>query len=169
MKDQLVIHASRWKLVLHVIYCVVIILIGLLFFIVPWGQGSAELMWILGGFLFIVAGSLLKFVISTSLRREPVFIIDAQGIYDNASFTSIGYIKWEEISKIYISRRLFSHYLFIFPKDYDSILSRQPFMKKIVIRMFTFMIHGFEIPASLFDGSFDEIEQFMRKFFEITT
>ncbi len=167
MNDQLIIYASRWKSVVVAVFYTIVILMFIPL-IWPLEIFPTKAIWILEGYIVILCGPMLKFVILNLLRREPVLIIDAQGIYDNSSFIGVGHIKWEEISKLYTGRRFFSHYLFIFPKDYDSILSRQPFMKKIFIKMLTFMIHGFEIPLQLFDCHFDNIEQFVQKFFEIS-
>ena len=169
MKDQLIIYASRWKSVLVVVFFS--IAISMITPVLFWFQEdwTTKVMWIMWGFIFIYIGSFLRFVILNLLRREPVLIIDAQGIYGNASFIGLGHIKWEEISKIYTYRNPLIHMLCIIPRDYDCILSRQPFMKRIFIRMNTFMAHNFEIPSLLFDGRFQDIKQFIQKFFEITT
>lgn len=67
-------------------------------------------------------------------RPTPAVVINSQGIVDNASAVSVGFIRWDEIDELREYRFQNQVFLGIVPRDLDAILARQPAWKRSAIR-----------------------------------
>lgn len=82
---------------------------------------SIELIRIVGIFSFIFFGICLVFLIKHLIKNKPGLIIDKVGITDNTNATSVGLIKWSDITRIEKIQVLSSKILIVSidnPKDY---------------------------------------------------
>ncbi len=67
-------------------------------------------------------------------RPRPAVVINRQGILDNASAVSVGFLEWSEIEELQEYRYGNQVFLGIFPRDLDALLARQPAWKRVFIR-----------------------------------
>lgn len=75
------------------------------------------------------------------IRSTPALVIDANGIYDNASALGAGFISWEDIAEMRPYTMRNQTFLGIMPKDLDAFLARQPAWKRLAIQ-FNLMTGG---------------------------
>ncbi len=125
---DIVLYPSRWKMTL-------IALGGLLFVL------CAPLLWATGD-LFIQAVAVIDvlffgfcalFALVRLLRPRPSLVLDQRGITDNASATGVGFIAWEEIAAVGMSRMGVNRFLVIIPHDTEAILARQSSFKRKIM------------------------------------
>jgi hypothetical protein len=67
-------------------------------------------------------------------QPTPAVVINRQGIVDNASAVSVGFIRWDEIGELREYRFRNQAFLGIVPRDLDAVLARQPAWKRFAIR-----------------------------------
>jgi hypothetical protein len=68
------------------------------------------------------------------LRPGPAIAIDSDGILDDASGVSLGLIRWDQVAAIEEYRVQDQAFLGIVLKDVDTLVARQPFWKRRLIR-----------------------------------
>ncbi len=69
------------------------------------------------------------------LKPAPSLIISPEGIFDNASAFGAGMIRWEEIKSMFIYEIMGRPFPGIIPVNLETILARQPAIKRILFRM----------------------------------
>ena len=96
---------------------------------------------------------------------RPSVIINAQGIYDNATLTGAGMIQWEEIAKIIHYQYMGQQFLGIIPADIQAVITRQPFLKRMVMRRSMGMVQApFNIPQNILPMTAEELLARIRRF-----
>lgn len=76
------------------------------------------------------------------LKPAPSVIINQEGIVDNASAFGAGLIRWEEIESMFIYRVMDNPFLGIVPVNLETVLARQPTMKRFLFKMNKGMAHA---------------------------
>ena len=92
------------------------------------GQVIAILLAGLSGLLFVYSFHKL-------VRRNPALIVGREGIRDNPSPFSGGLLLWEEIADVFAYEVQGQRFLGIVPKNPEAFLSRQGWIKTLVIKM----------------------------------
>jgi hypothetical protein len=95
------------------------------------------------GLVLFGVGTLLAGV--RLVRPRPVLEIDADGVTDRSSLTSIGHLRWSDIDSVEIRtlkvpvvnspRPLIRRVLSIAPRDWDAALARVSLYKRLVMRL----------------------------------
>ena len=129
---DLVIPASRIKLLGQFVAGLVFVAGGLFLMVVPTRQGPfARLI----GFVTVVFfGAIAVSILYRLVKGAPAIIINADGIVDHASGVSIGLIPWDQIGEVREYRVQDQVFLSIMPKDLDALLETQPRWKRTAIR-----------------------------------
>jgi hypothetical protein len=65
----------------------------------------------------------------------PALVVDNEGIIDRASALAVGFISWDEIKRIMPYTYMGQAMLGIEPKDLSTVLARQGWLKRCLIRM----------------------------------
>jgi hypothetical protein len=68
-------------------------------------------------------------------RPSPALVIHPSGLFDNASALSAGFLRWDEISSIFVAKIKNQRFLAIAMKDVESFLNRQTGVKAKLMRM----------------------------------
>jgi hypothetical protein len=126
---DIVLYPSPWKMILTALG-------GLLFVL------CAPLLWSSGDILnqvvavvnMLFFGYCVLFALGRLFRPRPSLILDQRGITDNASATGAGFIAWEEIATVRMSRMGLSQFLVVILHDAEAILARQSPIKRSVMR-----------------------------------
>ena len=84
------------------------------------------------------------YAVQRLIRPEPAIVINRQGIVDNASLVSVGFIPWDNILEIQETQYNSSVFLGIVPKNLDALLAQQPAWKRMLIRANKFLT-GFPV------------------------
>src|SRR4051812_9551641 len=122
--DELVVPASRWKLVAAILGSIAFVLLGLWILrraprdgVEAAAAGLASIAFF--GLCGVYAGWRL-------VRPRPAVVIDRQGILDNASALSVGLVRWDEVGELYEYRYKNQVMLGIVPRNLDALLMKQP-------------------------------------------
>jgi hypothetical protein len=67
--------------------------------------------------------------------HRPSLVVDESGMTDSASLLGVGYMTWQEISHVHPYKEAGRGMLGVFPKDLDSVLSRQPPLRRLALRL----------------------------------
>jgi hypothetical protein len=130
--NELVIPASRLKLLGQFVAGLVFVALGLAMMFFPMRYGWWERFIGLVSVAFF--GSVVLAILYRLVRPAPAITINAQGIIDNASGLSVGLIRWDEIDEVREYRVGKQAFLGIFTKDPDALIKKQPRWKRTVIR-----------------------------------
>ena len=130
--NDLVIPASRIKLLGQCVAGLVFVAVGAFLMFVPTRYGwFARFI----GFVSVAFfGAAAVSIVYRLVKPTPAVILNAQGIVDNASGVSVGLILWEEIGEVREYRVQNQVFLGIMPKDLEALLEKQSRWKRTAIR-----------------------------------
>lgn len=132
---QMVIYPSRLKLLKLLLLDAVFGLAAALLMFLWW---SGEIRTILAPFFETlgVLGALLvaPFLLYRLVVRRPALVVGAEGILDDASMLSAGFIRWDEIEEIAVHTFGGQTFLGVMPKDAEDVLARQSSIKRGLMR-----------------------------------
>ena len=132
---EMVIYPSRLKLLKLLLLDAVFGLAAALLMFFWW---SGEIRTILAPFFGTlgVLGALLvaPFLLYRLVVRRPALVVGAEGILDDASMLSAGFIRWDEIEEIGVHTFGGQTFLGVMPKDAEDVLTRQSSIKRGLMR-----------------------------------
>lgn len=160
--EDIVIFANKIKLVGVAIGCLVFEAFCVHFFIYGLPEGRAPFKSLVPGACFIGApmvGVVLIYICFRLLRPSPAVIINREGILDNASIFSAGFIHWHEIKTMFVYRVVDQPMLGIIPFDSGVIIARQSPIKRFFFRMLKSASTAapFAIPGSMLPMTAEEL------------
>src|SRR5262249_18068977 len=80
-------------------------------------------------------GLALVYVVWRLVRPTPALVIHSSGLFDNASALSAGFLRWDEISSIFVARIKNQKFLAIAVKDVEGLLNRYSGVKARLMKM----------------------------------
>jgi hypothetical protein len=128
--DSIVIYHSRKKLLLVSAGAAIFIALGV--FLLTTGKVEDRIAGIAG---IVIFGLCLLVVIWQLTRQVPAIIIHYSGILYNPSRATSGFLRWDEIAGIFISRLRTQRFLSIAVKDMDGFLSRRSSLKANLLKI----------------------------------
>jgi hypothetical protein len=129
--DDLIVPASRARLVVLVCLAAGFVLLGG-WMLTRAADGSFVVA--VGGVSVVFFGACGAYALRRLLRPAPALVVTREGILDNASALSVGFIAWDEIAELVEHRVQNQVFLAIVPKDADAVLARLPAWKRRAIR-----------------------------------
>jgi hypothetical protein len=166
VSGDITVPLSRMKLLGQCLAAVAFVAVGVFLIRVPTRHGVwAQFMGVVTVAFFGGVGAAILFRL---LRPGPAIIINADGIYDDASGVSLGLIRWDQVGKIEEYRVEGQAFLSISVKNRDALIATQPFWKRRLIRANLQMgAAAVNIPQAAIDMKLsdlrDEIEQRKRE------
>jgi hypothetical protein len=89
---------------------------------------------------------------------RPALVIDDEGLLDNATLTSAGMLRWEEIEDVYAYELMGHRMLGIVPVDEQALIGRLPRLKQLVLRTNrAFGLPPFNIPLKPLRVSIEDL------------
>lgn len=124
--EPIKIPLSKTKLILMFLGCILFIVAGLLFINNPakyesFIMRSQTIIFFSGWASVLFFGFISFFIFKKILDKSPGVIICEEGILDNSSFVSAGFIPWGEILKIEETKVVNQKFINIIVKDIISI------------------------------------------------
>lgn len=131
--NKIEIPLSKTKLLLGLAGSILFILLGLYLWTVVAGQQTginATLVKVVGlaGMLFFGATGI--YGVKKLFDKSVGLTIDENGITDNTNASSIGLIKWDDITEIQTAKVMSTQFLLIFTRDSHAILENASGMKR---------------------------------------
>jgi hypothetical protein len=120
----------------------------------------------IAGILFFGAAGL--YGIKKILQFDPGLKIDENGIFDNSNASSIGLIKWQDISSIQTEQEMSTKFLLIFTNNPNIYLKKVSGIKRKLLNA-NFIKYGtpFSITSNTLKYDFDDLERLINdKFLE---
>ena len=133
--DAIVIYPSKKKLFLMIVGAAVFVGLGVFFLVSPdpefrdWDVRAAAIASIVF-FSFCLAYALWRLA-----SPSPALVIHPSGLFDNASALSAGFLRWDEISSIFVAKIKNQKFLAIAVKDVEALLNRQTGVKAKLMKM----------------------------------
>lgn len=132
--DQYVIYPSRWRLILLALGALVFVGLGL----VLGGIGTDEQ---LEGFLLVITTYIgvpffslcFAYLVYRLIVRQPALIVNQNGIYDNASGLSAGWIRWDEVERLQIILFGSQEMIGVAVHNEEAVLNRQRWIKRFLM------------------------------------
>lgn len=133
--DAIVIYPSKKKLLLMAVGAAVFVGLGVFFLLSSdpqfrdWDVRAAAIASI------VFFGFCLAYAAWRLVRPTPALVIHPSGLFDHASALSAGFLRWDEISRIFVTKIKNQKFLAIGVKDVEGFLNRQTGMKAKLMRM----------------------------------
>ena len=129
---DIIIYPARWKIFKLATWSLFILILGLFILEIAYTiyleqmklDLDVAIIIICGSFFLVISFPTLWYFVKRLIIRKPLIIINDEGIYDNSTALAIGMVKWEEITKIFISENEEGRYLIIVPRNTTASLSR---------------------------------------------
>ena len=168
--DQIIIPLSKKKMFLTLLGSIVFVGVGLWFLTSPpetihWLYGNSNFIFGLGLISAIFFGIIAVSMIQKISEKKAGLVINKQGVTDNSSALSIGFIPWADVQQIKVLKVMSERFLLFIlnnPQDY---------LKKVKnpIRRNTMKINQklygspFSISSNLLQINFDELKELLQK------
>ena len=148
------IYESQKKSYIVSLLAAIILLIGSILLLFT----GAIIIGIIGVLFF---GSCLVFIIKKILSNSTIeVIVDKEGITDNSSAISLGFMSWEDIEQISIAEFNGDRYIQIHLKDEKKYLKKISMFKRIIVKLNKKM--GFEVALISYNLTGIVPEQFIQ-------
>jgi hypothetical protein len=150
--DATVIYSSRGKLLLMALGGGAFVALGL--FLTDMEERAAGLAAV------VFFGLCALYAVWRLVRPTPALIIHPLGILDNASALPAGFLRWDEISGVFVARIKNQRFLAIALRDVNALLSRQSSLKARMMKV-NILLTGaaINIPATTLPISLEELIQ----------
>jgi hypothetical protein len=131
--NEIVIFPSRRKTALAFLGSIGFVALG--GFLIASASGFEDMFQLLiGGVAILFFGSIGFYIGYRLIRPSPALRINEEGIYDNASLSSVGLIRWQEISDLVVYELMGQKTLGIIPFDWPALLSKQSRYKQMLLK-----------------------------------
>jgi hypothetical protein len=133
--DAIVIYPSKKKLLLIAVGGAVFVCLAIFMLLSPdpdfsdWDVRAVAIACI------AFFGLALAYTLWRLARPSPALVIHPSGLFDNASALSAGFLRWDEISHIFVAKVKNQAFLSIALNDVEGLLNRQTGMKAKLMRM----------------------------------
>ena len=114
-----------------------IIMLSGAFFVFFYNKDISEIKYInkiIGAIGIIFFGACLIFIIKRFIKPKDILVIDQNGILDNSTAVSIGFIPWNEIKSVYINRVFTETFICVEVENIEEKLKGLSFFKRNMIK-----------------------------------
>lgn len=152
--NEFTIHNSKRKLLQLFLLGLVMFFSSLyvLYFSVKLHNIITGIISILGSIFF---GSALIYTINSLIKPKPILTINNDGIFDNSTAVSIGFIPWSTIVSFKVEKHSGTKYIGVEVNNTEELLKTLPLLKKLNVK---FNIHTNSAPLLINIGSSCAIE-----------
>ena len=167
--NRVEIPLSKAKVVLMLVGALIFVIAGVFFIIDPEmflrpPYHKVVMVRTVGVAAVLFFGAAAFFVIRKMGDKRPGLIVDEQGIYDNTSGTSIGLIRWEDITEIETKDISSTKVLLIHVSNPDAYLDKVSGFKRKAMQM-NYNMYGtpLSITANTLKYKFNALEQLLQE------
>jgi hypothetical protein len=172
-KYQIEIELSKFKLSWMFLGCMIFVLIGILFVMNPtkyesFIMGSPTFIFISGLLALLFFGLLGLFFLKKILDKSFGLVISDQGITDNSSGVSAGFIPWKDIIAIQETEVMNQKFINVIVKDPEAYINAQKnFLKRRAMQA-NYKLYGIAIGISAkgLKISYEELRELLEKKFK---
>ena len=118
---EVVIHPTRSKTLANIFGSTMFAVAAVFFILTP--DTAARL---IGVAAFTAFSASAIYSTYRLISNAPVVVVNAEGIYDNASPFAVGWVDWSEIERIEPRRNYLTRLIGIRPHDRDAVFARVP-------------------------------------------
>lgn len=90
---------------------------------------------VIGLFGFLFFGTCFIYIIKNVVKPKPVLIISNDGINDMSTAISVGFVSWDEIKEVYISKVFTQKFIGVKLYNSNNLLRRVSYIKKIALKL----------------------------------
>lgn len=166
--NKIEIPLSKTKIVLALIGAFGFVILGIFFIINPVTflspiMKSEVIIRIVGVISVLFFGAVAIYAIKKMLDNKVGLTIDDNGIIDNTNASSVGLIKWSDITEITTKQVMSTKFLLIFTKDPHDILEKVSWIKRKLMAA-NMKMYGTPlcITSSTLKYNFSDLEKLMK-------
>lgn len=134
LDEELVIYASRWKLLLLFLRAASSVVGGVRLLVLGLAGPAIDILWIIVGIALLFRGPGAGYFLFRLLFSRPILAVTEEGIVDNASAAGVGLLRWEEIENVITFEKNKQRFVGIVPKDIEAVVARQDAFTAFLIR-----------------------------------
>jgi hypothetical protein len=113
-------------------------------------------------------GFCFLYIIYRIIKKRPSLIVNSEGITDNSSAISCGFIKWYDIDNLFIYDFMGQKFLGIIPKDYQAFIANITPIKRKLIQINKRMVKApINITQNTVAVPLEQIVQYAREYIEL--
>ncbi|NLL04867.1 MAG: hypothetical protein GX270_03565 [Clostridiaceae bacterium] len=136
MDNEIIIKQSQLKQFLIMLLAIIMVAVSIFVFCSDINLfGVNFLNKIIGGFVTIFFGACLLFIIIRFFKPKDILVIDKNGITDNSSAISIGFIPWKDVKSSYITTVSTQTFIAIELNNFEEKLKELSFLKRIMLKI----------------------------------
>lgn len=159
---EVVIYPTRSKTLATVFGSLMFAVAAVFFLLTP--DINAQLV---GAGALIAFGASCIYATYRLISNAPVVVVNAEGIYDNASPFAVGWMTWAEVERIEPRRNYLTRLIGIRPHDRDVVFARVPPYRRWMVRALAVMSHApINIPATFLGRRLDEVQRTIERYHE---
>lgn len=160
--EETLIYPARWRVAVNVVLYGAFTFTGFALLATP--DPTPRL---IGAGVVVYFGLLLVYALRRLLVRAPSLVINAEGVFDNASITGVGGIHWHEITAIERRKNYLVHHIAITLRDRENVVSRVPIPRRWLVSLLTVVAQdSANITPGMLDRPLDEVEELMQTHYE---
>lgn len=159
-KEDTLIYPARWRVVVNVILYGAFVFTGFALLATP-----DPIPRLIGAAVVVYFGLLLVYALRRLLICAPSLVINAEGVFDNASITGVGGIHWHEITGIERRKNYLVHHIAISLRDREAVVARVPVPRRWLVRLLAVVAQeSANITPGMLDRPLDEVEELMQRY-----
>ncbi len=157
---EVVIHPTRSKTLANVFGSLMFAVAAVFFILTP--DTAARL---IGVAAFIAFSASAVYSTYRLISNTPVVVVNADGIYDNASPFAVGWMAWAEIERITPRRTYLARLIGVVPHDRNAVFARVPAHRRWLVRALAAMSQTpVNIPATFLGRRLDEAQREIERY-----
>ena len=132
--NEVIIKESKKKAISLIIFGSVFLIVSIYITIGGLTEGNLFFI-ILGGISTVILGLILNYIIRNTINSIPLLKIEANGINDMSTLSSVGFIGWNEIQSISVQKRSGHEFIAITVFDINKLMKRISPAKQIAMKV----------------------------------
>lgn len=158
--EEILIYPAPWRVVVNVILYGAFVFTGFALLATP-----DQIPRLVGAGAVVYFGLLLIYALRRLLFRAPSLVINAEGVFDNASITGVGGIHWHEITGIERRKNYLVHHIAISLRDREAVVARVPIPRRWLVRLLAVIAQdSANISPGMLDRPLDEVEDLLQRY-----
>lgn len=160
--SETLIYPARWRVLVNVVLYGVFVFTGFALIATP-----EQIPRLIGAAAVVYFGLLLAYALLRLIVHTPSLVINAKGIVDNSSITSVGLIPWAAVTGIARKKNYLVHHIAISVSDRDAVVSRVPLPRRCLVQLMDFIARGsVNITPGFLDIPLDALEDVLQNSWE---
>lgn len=132
--NEVIIKENKKKVIPYIILGSIMLIASI--FVIFIGVIESKIVNIIIGIIgTILFGMCFIFIVKTTFKSNAILIIGENGITDMSTLCSVGFISWEEIKSVYITKRFSVKFIAVEVHEVNKLINRIALWKQVAMKL----------------------------------